>query len=182
MTSWDEIKAQHRPVRQSVRVPMRADLLDEIRQLEEQIQREKEIDKRENRVPVAVGLARRIQELETELADSEVLFVFEGIGAGKLTELIADHPATDEQKLQAEADGMRATRNEQTFQPALLALSCIEPSGMSGIDVWNEIRGEWSMGQFTPLWQACLLANFGAGERGPKSVIASETLSDSKPN
>lgn len=178
MTSWDDVRTQHRPAQQSVRVPMRADLLDEIESLEKQAVRAKEADKLSNEEDQAPKLAARIQELEAELADSEVTFTFRAIGARALAKLTADHPPTDEQKAEAEANEMRATRNEETFQPALLHASCIAPEG-STLDGWTEVCETWSVGQFSPLWQACLYANFGGADVGPKSQIASAILNGS---
>lgn len=181
MTSWDDVRAQHRHRQQTVRVPMRADLLDEIETLEAQAEREREVDKRENRDPVAPQIATRIQELEAELADSEVVFTFQAIGKRALNKMVADHPPTDEQKADAEQTGMVAVRNEETFQPALLQASCIAPEGSTAED-WADICENWSLGQFTPLWQACLLATFGGADVGPKSLIASEILHGSAKN
>jgi hypothetical protein len=160
---------------------MRADLLDEIELLEKQARDERENDKRENRDPVAPQIAAKIQALEEELAASEVAFTFQAIGGRPLAKLIADNPPTDEQKASAEEQGMRAVRNDETFQPALLQASCVAPEG-STVEDWTAICDTWSLGQFTPLWEACLVANFGAADVGPKSLIASEILRGSGTN
>lgn len=181
MTSWDEITAQHEPTQKSVRVPMRASLLDEISKLEAEAERQQQLDKMSNEPDAAPAVAQRIQELEAELAASEVEFVFRAVGKRPLQQLIAEHPPTDDQIREAEQNGMRAVRNEDTFQPALLHASCISPAD-STLEGWQTICERWSDGQFAALWQACLLANFGGGESGPKSLIASGILHGSATN
>lgn len=172
---WAEIHATHTQMRQTVRVPLRSDLADRIEQLEEQARREHKIDERENRDPLAPKLAEQIQQLEAELAESEREFVFEAIGRRPYLKLIADHPPTDEQKADAEESGAIAQYDAETFSPALLAASCVEPPGAT-LETMTRIWNEWSAGQVSRLWSTCLAANLGSADAGPKSVIASEIL------
>jgi hypothetical protein len=168
------VRAQHRAVRYTVRIPMRADLVDEIKELERQAKRERAIDDRENREPVAPGLAVRIQELEDQVADSEVAFTFESIGQRATAKLLADNPPTDEQKAQAEENGVSLAFNPDTYPPQLLAATCV--SHTSTVEDWTDIWETWSTGQVTQLWAACLATNQGSADAGPKSLIASEIL------
>src|SRR5438105_4109088 len=121
MTSWDEIEATHRHVQQTVRVPMRADLLDEISTLEDEAQRERVVDQRENRDPVAPKLAQRIEELQADVAASAVAFTFQAVGRRAYAKLLTEHPPTDEQKQDAESKQIGLSYNPDTFPPALLA-------------------------------------------------------------
>jgi hypothetical protein len=178
VTAWNQVREAHKHLRQTVRIPMRADLLDEISSLEARAEHEREIDKRENRDPVAPGLAEQIQGLEQELTDSEVTFKFQALGRRAYAKLVAEHPPTDEQKAAAVEAGNRSLYNNDTFPPALLAAACIEPADTTYddmLDVWEN----WSEGQVAPLWSACLTANMAAADVGPKSQIASAILNGS---
>lgn len=157
---------------------MRADLLDEIASLEAHASRAREVDKRENRDPVAPALAERIRQLEDELADSEVTFRFQGLGRRAYAKLVAEHPPTDAQKGDAEAANARAVYNNDSFPPALLAAACVEPEGTTLEDM-TDVWENWSEGQVAPMWSACLTANMAAADVGPKSLIASAILDGS---
>jgi hypothetical protein len=172
------MRAAHKPVQRTVRIPMRADLVDEISVLEQQARRERDIDARENRDPVAPRLAERIRELDDQLAASEVAFTFRGIGRRAYQALIAAHPPTDEQQASARDAGVVLSYNPDTFPPALLAAACILPEGATLADM-TDIWETWSEGQASQLWTAVLTANMGSADVGPKSLIASEILAGS---
>ena len=172
------MRAAHKAVQRTVRIPMRADLVDEISVLEQQARRERDLDERENRDPVAPRLAERIRELDDELAASEVAFTFRGIGRRAYQGLIAAHPPTDEQQATARDGGLVLSYNPDTFPPALLAAACISPQGATLADM-TDIWETWSEGQASQLWTAVLTANMGSADVGPKSLIASEILAGS---
>lgn len=177
--SLAELREQHRPVQHTVAIPMRADLRDEIRVLERQAAREAQVDKWENRAPVAPRLAQRIRELEGELAASEAQFTFVSIGRRPYARLLGEHPPTGEQQAEAEKAGVAGLAyNSETFPPALLAASCVSPGGT--VEDWADVWDTWSDGQLTELWSACLAANKGVADVGPKSLIASEILDGSE--
>jgi hypothetical protein len=178
VTSWDDATSSHKPVRQSVRIPMRADLLDRITSLEQQAARERAVDKRENRDALAPAIAEQIRELEDQVAASEVEFTFEGIGRRAYAKLVADNPPTAEQKAEAEADERSVSYNPDTFPPRLLAASCVAPEGAS-IEGMTDVWENWSEGQAAQLWTTCLTANLGGVGVGPKSQIASAILDGS---
>lgn len=178
--SLADLRAQHKPVQATVRVPMRADLIDEIAQLEERIGRERKADEWENRDPVAPQLAARIRELEDELAASEVVFTFRAIGRRDYAKLITDNPPTDEQKAEAESAGFVLPFNPDTFYPALMHAMCVSP--VSTLEDWLDVWDNWSDGQVAQLRQACLNTQQGSVDVGPKSVIASAILDGSAKN
>lgn len=177
VASLADVVASHRQVQRTVRIPMRADLVDEISTLEARMMRERQIDLRENRDPVAPQLAAQIREMEDELAASEVAFTFRSIGRRPHAKLVADNPPTDEQKKEAVAGDYVLNYNPDAFPPALLAASCVTPTG--SVEHWAAIWESWSDGQVSQLWQACMATQAGAADVGPKSLIASEILGGS---
>lgn len=173
--SWSEAKKAHRNTRLSVTVTLRGDLVDEVDRLEAEMAEAAKVDATENRDPVALRIAERIQDLEREAAESEVTFTFEGLGRGQMAKLTAAHPPrTDD-----EGDVFGAEKlpwNPETFPPALLAASCVEPAELAGnVEEWTEIHTEWNTGQVANLWGCCLQANNGVGIT-PKSRAAYDVL------
>lgn len=174
--SWADLKKARRNVVKSCRVTLRGDLLDEVSILEEDMRRAAEEDDRENRTPVAFEIARQIQALEAEARQSEVLFKFEGLGQGVFATLQAEHPATPEIKKKLGLENEPLEFHPETFPPALMAASCIEPIELKGnVEEWTEIHQGWSHGQVTRLWATCMAANAMVAET-PKSEPASEIL------
>jgi hypothetical protein len=173
--SWAQLKKLRRNTVKSVRLTLRGDLLDEVEQLEEVMRREAETDKWENREPVAPQIGRHIHELEEEARESETIFRFEGLGQGEFALLQAAHPATDEvRKRLGLADDQPLQWNPETFPPALMAASCIEPIELkNNVAEFAEIQRTWSSGQVQQLWDTCLTANVAVAET-PKSSLASE--------
>lgn len=175
--SWAVLKKSQRNVVQSVRVPLRGDLLDAVSLLEADLRVAQREDARQdgglNREPRAPGIARRIEELEAEARTSEVWFRFEGLGRGKLAKLEAQHVPTREQRETISEDLMW---NPETFPPALMAASCVEPAELRGnVEEFAEIYDNWSQGQLDRMWRACQAANMMGGDV-PKSELASAIL------
>jgi hypothetical protein len=134
--------------------------------------------------PMAVQqaeMAQRIRELEAACLDASVLFRFRGLGRKQRSDLEAAHPPTPDQKAEAEEDGRTALVNGDTFPPTLVAASCFEPAGIS-LQAAQKAYETWTEGQWAPLWRACIAANQGAADPGPKSQIASDVLRDSGQN
>lgn len=171
--SWQELKAKRTNTRVSVRIPWDGAAADEAARLAAELPRVQDDDARHNRDPQAPEVARRIDELERRARESEVVFSFEGIGRAAYQRMIEAHPATPEQE---ETAGQKLSFNSDTFPPALMAASCVEPAELRGdLDEWTEIHDEWSTGLVACLWNAALQANARVNE-APKSRLASTIL------
>lgn len=172
--SWAQLKTQHTNARKSVRLTLRGDLMDEIATLEEAMHRQEREDEKYNREDLAPKIARQIQDLVDQARAAEVLFTFQGLGAGEFAKLRANHPATPENL--AELGTEELEWNPDTFPPALMAASCIAPADLHGnLAEWAEIHRSWSNGQVMRLWTTCMAAN-AMGADTPKSERASEVL------
>lgn len=171
--SWATLKKTHRNTVRSTKVTLRGDLLDEVERLEEDLRRESAKDEWENRVPLGPQIAQRIRVLEDEARESEVTFSFEGMGRGAYAKLISLHKATAEQESEL---GQELMWNPETFPPALMAASCVEPAELRGnSEEFNEINETWSVGQVSRIWACCLNANSLVAD-SPKSDLASAAL------
>lgn len=166
--SWAQIKAQHSNTRREVTLVMDSAAALEAKRLTDELATADESAK--------ASLAKRIKALEAKAA--AVTFAFEGVGRARHALILAENPPTKEQKKAAPA-GMVPRYNLETFPPALLAASCVEPADLAGaVDAWTEIYDEWSDGQTSALWNACLAANAGVND-APKSGAASAALASS---
>lgn len=174
--TWAQAKKGFKRPRASVSIATRSDVIAEAEALDVELRQAREEDERHNRQDRAPEIARRIQALEAEAAESEIEFVFEGLGRGEYARLIAAHQPTEQQKRDAKSAGVEAPYNTDSFPPALMAASCIEPAELAGnVAEWTEIHDTWSLGQVTKLWRTVNTANAGVAEL-PKSVTASVVL------
>lgn len=179
MVSLADVVAQAQAATISVRVPLRGDLMAELESLNERFLAERVADQELNREPLHVATAERILAVQAEMAESEVEFRFRGIGRKPYRELLRAHPPTAEQKAEADDARMLLLFDPDTFPPALMAASCLAPQPVS-VEGFQAIWDQWSEGQTTHLWRACMSVNQGSAETPPKSVTASVAVHASK--
>jgi hypothetical protein len=175
VAGWADMKRRHVNTRVSVTIPMAADAAEEAARLVPQLRRMRDADGEvADLSEQLVALATRIRGLEQEAADSEITFVFEGIGRARNEKLRLDHPMPDDLKGTKLAE--LVNWNPYTYMPALMAASCVEPAELAGNEAeWVDIHDSWSDGQVDKLWRACLQANEGIAEL-PKSGLVSAIL------
>lgn len=126
-------------------------------------------------------LALEVRRLEDECEAASVTFRFRGLSRREHSDLVAAHPPTEAQQAELAELGLSATANSETFPPALVAASCIEPPGVT-LQAATEAFEQWQGGTWSVLWRACLAASQGAADPGPKSAIASAVLRGSDAN
>jgi len=167
----------------TARILLEQNLLDRKAQLEAEITAAVAADARENRIPVAYGLARDMEALDAEIEAAKVEFKFRSVGKRAWADLLAAHPPTKEQ-----AGRIRGLdHNPITFPCAALALTYVDPAD----DQWapdtksdvyrdrlakfTELEQVINNSQFEMLWAKCVDANIG-GLDTPKSLAASMIL------
>lgn len=100
--------------------------------------------------------SRTEEEVKVVLGGQEHTMLFRAVGAKEWDRLISKNPPTTEQK----ADGQAF--NPDTFGPALLAASSVDPD--LTVKQWSEIwnSDDWSRGEITDIYSAALrLSNKG---------------------
>lgn len=184
MTGWSWGDEVH-PPEQSVRICVRGDLVAD----KEQAERDLIASRSRNPAP-DIGdpeavrqteLAEKVRRLEDECDAASVTFRFRGLPRRAHSDLQAAHPPTDEQQREMAELGLAASANSETFPPALVAASCIEPPGVT-LEAATAAFETWGGGMWSLLWRTCLAANQGTADPGPKSAIASAVLRGSAPN
>lgn len=97
-------------------------------------------------------------EYRRQIADNTVTMTFESLPRRDYDALLDAHPASEEQKKKAKKEASEEpVWNAETFVPALIAASCIEPKMTPG-EV-TELIDEWNQAEIMDLFMAALLVN-----------------------
>jgi hypothetical protein len=150
------------------------DLYDEHQQLEQQLAAAESSD--DGSLAGSTGeLAARILDLEEQMREAEVEFVFKGMGRGRWRKLIADFPPPEDQAKQG------AEFNVDEFPFHAMAASLVTP--VMSVDDLKQLNDQsLDEVQFGTIWQACLAANIGSGATRPESSAARRLLGSERPS
>jgi len=103
-----------------------------------------------------------LDEAEAVLAEAVVTFRFKGINPAEYDALVEEHPATEDQKRKARKDNDTApVVNLDTFKPALVAASCVEPEMdyEQAQMLWKD--GNWNQKELADLFDGAWGASRG---------------------
>ena len=105
-----------------------------------------------------------LDEARAELEANTTVIHLRGIGRKAWAELKMAHPPTDEQnaEIERQVPGAKADWNPDTFIPALIALSSVDP--VFTLEQAQEIANTWTDGELTDLYAKCLECNQGRRE------------------
>ena len=168
--SIDEFLGAAKAPRLSVPINVRADLLARHAELKAKLDQAQREDLRNIGITggkAAPAVEEEIAELEDEMADSEMVFVFEGLGHREYVKLLTQHPPSKRDK------AANLDFNETTFPPALIAASCVEPE--MTLEQATTLCDTITDGQFSKLWNVAIAVNVGS-DAAPKSVRRSATV------
>lgn len=165
MTTIDDLLAEITAREKTVRILLRQDLLAEHDRLEAELVQVCTVDAQENRDPQGPAIAQRIVELEAEIDAAKRSFRFRAVGKKAWADLLALHPPTKDQLSEAP----RLDHNPETFPPAAIAASCVDP--VITPEQVDQLEQGLNLAQFDLLWTACLDANV-RGDDSPKSLVA----------
>lgn len=113
---------------------------------------------------VEAGLAPAREALaaaERAVRDATRIYMFRSIGRHKFRELIDEHPPREQDHAQQRADTgneqARARWNDDTFPPALVLASCIDPvlTEDEVVEIWQT----WNAAEIVDLFAAALAVN-----------------------
>lgn len=185
MTKYADIKARKTSTRRTVKVVMDGEVVSRIDALKDRIKAEERIDRRENRDPVAPGLKRELDALYDQARASEVTFTFRSVGRARFDKLVAEHPATAEQRKQVKE--MTAERgmpfdppkwNLDTFPPAIVAASAVDPelTLAEAQELWTDEN--WSPAELLKIFE-CALSCYWEVEEIPFAAGDTDTMPSS---
>lgn len=171
-TSIDELLAQAKPRRETVKLFLRGDLVAERDRLDAELRAERAgEDSLAGASSRVRDLAERVEALEEEMRRGEATFVVQAVGRKAWTDLLAKHPPTKEQR---ELFGRAIDNNPETFPAAAIVACLVEPTGVTGEQV-ARLEDTLSVGQWDELYLAVLRVNGGVDAPG-ESAAASAVL------
>lgn len=147
MTTFAELRELRKPKTLTVWIPLNADLIDQIEQLEREVRIAEREDERETRKPVAPGLRAEVDKLKDEAEASAVAFTLQELPRKVYRDLITAHPTEDKT--------MRW--DEATFAPALLAAACTCPE--MTLEEAQEFFDEWGSSAAYAVFGAAVTVN-----------------------
>lgn len=168
----DDILAKAEPARRTVRVCIRGDLSGRIETLRERWAAAVQYDADRNAPATAPALWDEIAALEREAEAATVAFVVEAVGSTLWRRLVAEHPPPPD-----DLEGWRW--NLETFPPAALAASAVEPAMTE--EQAAALADKLSNGQWQKLFGAVLTVNIGDDLVG-KFATATDDHPSSEPN
>lgn len=107
--------------------------------------------------PELMAARERYEAAEEALNEATVEMVFEAIGRRDYENLLMEHPPSTEQEKQAKEAGEKVDYNIDTFPPALVAATCIEPkfSEEEAYELFEQSTGPECMVFFTAAMAVC---------------------------
>lgn len=140
MSSYKEKRADARRAERSVPVCLRADLVAEWEAADRDLKRIQAQDDDSKEGAGTGELIERIQALEAQMAEHTDEYRLRALPRHKFRKLVADHPPRlDEQGDPIRADAVLGL-NRDTFFPALIRLSVVEP--VLDDDDWRWLLGD----------------------------------------
>jgi hypothetical protein len=173
MPNIDDVLARTRPARRSVDICLDGSLRGRLEDLQARWRAAVDYDREHNEPDTAPAIAAQIAALRDEVDAATVTFTVEAIGAAPWRRLVAEHPPPTD-----DLEGWRW--NLETFPPAAVAASCIDPK-MSE-DQAAELAERLSDAQWGKLFGAVLSVNvaddiplFAAGIDAPPTSEQNST-------
>lgn len=157
----DEIIRLRKPNEKSVEILLEPTLKEAIEQKQAEVDYAVRMEGRKGKTLNTKGAAALQEELDKLIDEAQsetVTFRFRDIGRKRLDALVLAHPPTDEMKQQWKDEGNAGVLgyNLETFPPALIAATAIEPE-ISLADA-QRICDEWGGGDIEALFYGALAA------------------------
>lgn len=158
----------------TVKVCLRPDLIDAHNQANERLQSARKSGSKSGRLASKTTdeereLAKRVRDIEDQLADATVEFRFRGMSPRTWQELLDEHPPRQDNQLDLMYGANRASHPR-----AAVRASIIEPEWDD--DSWSELLDIVNSGQWEELTAAMRQVNRGVVDDAPFSELASLIL------
>jgi len=165
-----DLRAKKKPVVREVTLQLDGQVSLEIAALRTAHVNAVEYDKRSNEPDTALAIEEQIDALVLASKDTEYTFVFQSIGRPNYDKLVDKHKPTKEQKREGQ------TFNGETFPPALVAASCIDPEMTveEASDMFAD--PDWNGAELARLFQSAVDANTETGDIPLSSTDSDQTL------
>jgi len=149
-----DILAAKKPNTRTIDIILDSDLAGEIQTKTQELAQAK--NRRQSLADNIGPLERELDELYEKAADIAVTFTFQDIGRKAFDEMVIAHqPTAEQKKFMADMGGGILEYNTDTFPPALMAASAIDPE--MTIEEAETIFDQWSSGDAEILFTTALL-------------------------
>lgn len=166
-----EIMAKKKAVLKTAIIQTDGEIANEVNELRQLHTAARDADRLSNAPETAPRIQKQIDKLVEQSGDTLEVFTFKSIGRFSYDELVAEHPPSKDQK----KDG--SDFNPDTFPPALVSASCVEPE----ISIEDAVKifasPEWNGAELRKLFFAALDANTETGEIPLSRTESEGTLS-----
>jgi len=160
----------------STRIQLNGGLASELEELRVEYEKARQDERGQTNADLSMPirsqrLLRKLEQLVAESEESEQQFKFKALGRHDYEALVAKHPPRPEDHAEAasvaEQTGSRASKaewNYETFPPALIAASSLEPTmtESEATDLWND--SDWNGAELVKLFQTALIVNSAPGD------------------
>lgn len=153
-----DIKSRKKAVTKQVVIQLDGEMADRIAELRKAHSAARDADRMSNQPDTAPAIQKQIDELVEESRNTEVTFTFKSIGRFRYDELVDEHPPTKEAKKEG------AEFNADTFPPALVAESCVDPemTNEDAVDIFAS--PDWNGAELRRLFFGALEVNTETGD------------------
>ena len=153
-----QIKKQKKAVTKKVPIQLDGEISDRIADLRRLHLAARDSDRMSNETDKAPAIMKQIEDLVEESQATERIFTFKSVGRFRYDELVLENPPTKEQKKE------NAEFNADTFPPALVAESCIDPK--MSLDDAVEIFSspDWNGAELRKIFFGALEVNTETGD------------------
>lgn len=172
--SFDDVVSGSSLPETSVVLCLDGTLQRRLEELAEQLVEAQRFDERHNEPDRAPAVRDQIEQLQARARDAEVEFVLRALPRKRWSDLLAEHPATKEQKEQ------RLDHNPETFWPPVMAESIVTPQGATAEKVADWAANQLTDGQWQTLVQAVWQLNRGSSRSPLSERISTVLLNSSK--
>jgi hypothetical protein len=164
--TFDHLRSKKKPLQRTTEVVLDAELAEryeEARTAVDVAQIRSNADPKDAQRKIDLAQAKSdLETLRIELEECEavVRLTFRGIGRKSYDDLIAEHPPTLEQLAKAKKDGHNDLAfNVETFPPAIVAASLVEPnlSYEEVLELWDS--EEWNQVELAELFNLAMQVN-----------------------
>lgn len=140
-----------KPRRKTVSIIGDDEALERIKDLQNAL--EDEVD-----TQLVTKLKADLKAAEEALEASTLRITLQSIGRKRYEELVSEHPPTEAQNKESEeATGQPAPYNTDTFPPALIAASAVDPE--MTVEQATELWDEWNTGELMELFFVAIEVN-----------------------
>lgn len=162
--TYDHLRSRKKAITQKVRIALDSDLAEEYEEAKSKLETARNrVGVRPDNLDFQVALEDALAEVDTlksRLREESIEFVFKSIGRRKFDDLITAHPPTTEQRRKHKDDGAGELNwNVDTFPPALIFASLVEPTmeEQEVKELWDS--DEWSGAETMSLFLTAMEVN-----------------------